>query len=189
MTREKLITAANDLFFEHGFHAVGLDQILERVGVTKTTFYNHFESKDALVIAVLLERDRIDLAEWLAIMEKRGGADPRSRILALFDLLEEWLADPSFKGCMFFKAATEYPSPNDPVHQAALVHGQNLHEALRQNAVASGARDPIALASQLMMVLTGAILTRHSTGQVDRARSARATARVLVDHHIPPKSS
>ncbi len=184
-TREKLITVANELFYEHGFHAVGLDQILDRVGVTKTTFYNHFESKDALVIAVLLERDKIELAEWLGIMEKKGGDDPRARILALFDLLEDWLADPAFKGCMFLKAASEYPSPNDPVHQAALVHGKNLHEALRHNAAKAGAAAPVALASQLMMVLTGAILTRHSTGMVDRAKSARATAGVLVDHHLP----
>lgn len=184
-TRDRLISAANDLFFDHGYHAVGLDQILDRVGVTKTTFYNHFESKDALVIAVLLERDRIEFSEWMRIMNERGGDDPRARILALFDLLEDWLADENFKGCMFLKAIAEYPAPNDPVHQAALVHGQNLEEALRKQAELAGATDAASLASQLIMVLTGAILSRHSTGIVDRARTARATAGVLVEHHIP----
>lgn len=184
-TRDKLITVANELFYEHGFHAVGLDQVLERVGVTKTTFYNHFESKDELVIAVLLERDRIELAEWMRITEQKGGDDPRARILALFDLLEDWLADPAFKGCMFLKAAAEYPSPRDPVHQAALVHGKNLAEALKRHAAAAGAKDPGGLAGQLMMVLAGAVLNRHETGFADRARTARATAGVLVDHHLP----
>lgn len=183
-TRERLITVANELFYEHGFHAVGLDQVLERVGVTKTTFYNHFESKDDLVIAVLLERDRIELSEWLGIMHKKGGDDPRARLLALFDMLEDWLADPAFKGCMFLKAAAEYPSPSDPVHKAALVHGQNLFEAMRHHAALAGAPDPQGLAGQLMMVLTGAILERHSSGMVDRARRARATAGILVDHHL-----
>ena len=184
-TRDKLITVANELFYEHGFHAVGLDQVLDRVGVTKTTFYNHFESKDDLVIAVLLERDRIELAEWLRIMEHKGGADPRARILALFDLLEDWLADPGFKGCMFLKATAEYPSPHDPVHKAALVHGQNLFEALKRQATLADAPDPGALAGQLMMVLAGAVVNRHESGFADRARTARATAGVIVDHHLP----
>lgn len=183
-TRERLITVANDLFFEHGFHAVGLEQIISRVGVTKTTFYNHFESKDALVIAVLLERDRIEFAQWMDIMQTRGGSDPVARILALFDLLEDWLADEHFKGCMFLKALAEYPSTNDPVHQAALVHGVNLQQALTAQARLAGISQSESLAGQLMMVLTGAILTRHASGTVDRARTARATAGVLVAHHM-----
>ena len=183
-TRDRLINVAMELFHDHGFHAVGLDQILSRVGVTKTTFYNHFESKDALAIAVLLERNRIELAEWLRIMEEQGGPEARGRILALFDLLEDWLADPAFKGCIFLKAEAEYPSVNDPVHQAALVHGRSLHAALERQAKAAGAEDSAGLASQLMMVLSGAILHRQSTGVVDRARTARATAAVIVDHHL-----
>lgn len=183
-TRDRLISAANDLFYEHGFHAVGLDQVLAKVRVTKTTFYNHFESKDALVIAVLLERDRVEFAEWLRFMETKGGNDPASRILALFDLLEDWLADESFKGCMFLKALAEYPNPTDPVHQAALIHGNNLQQALAHQAKHAGSVQSQDLANQLMMVLTGAILTRHTTGMIDRARTARATAGVIVSHHL-----
>lgn len=184
-SRERLLHAAAELFLRDGFGPVGLDRIIGAVGVTKTTFYNHFESKDELVIAVPLERDRIELAEWMRITEQKGGDDPRARILALFDLLEDWLADPAFKGCMFLKAAAEYPSPRDPVHQAALVHGKNLAEALKRHAAAAGAKDPGGLAGQLMMVLAGAVLNRHETGFADRARTARATAGVLVDHHLP----
>ncbi|MDX9911707.1 MAG: TetR/AcrR family transcriptional regulator [Phycisphaerales bacterium] len=183
-TRDRLITAANDLFFEDGYHAVGLDAILARAGVTKTTFYNHFESKDALIVAVLLERDRIEFGEWMELMARRGGEDPQARILALFDIVEDWLADEGFKGCMFLKAQAEYPSPNDPVHKAAMVHVQNISDALREQGRAAGCADPGGLAQQLMIVLSGAILTRTSTGLVDRARSARTTAGVLVDHHL-----
>src|SRR5262249_49535506 len=102
-TRDMLIETANDLFYQHGFHTVWLDQIITRVGVTKTTFHNHFESKDHLAIAVLHERDRRDTEEWLAIMRTRGQGNPRAEILALFDLIEEWLASPDFRGCMFMK--------------------------------------------------------------------------------------
>ena len=86
---------------------------------------------------------------------------------------------------MFLKAEAEYPSPSDPVHQAALVHGKNLRDALQRQAQRAGAGDPVGLASQLMMVLCGAILTRQSTGLVDRARTARTTAGVLVGHYLP----
>jgi AcrR family transcriptional regulator len=188
-TREMLIEAGMDLFYQQGFHAVGLDQILTRVGVTKTTFYNHFESKDALVIAVLHERDRRETEEWMAIMRARGGGDPRAEILALFDLVEEWLASPEFRGCMFMKASGEYPSPNDPVHQAAMVHGEHLFGEIRLRATRGGAPDPDGVASQLMLILTGAILSRTSRGAVDKARSARNAAGVIVESAMGPVSA
>lgn len=180
-SREQLIAAANDLFYQHGFHAVGLDQILDRVGVTKTTFYNHFESKDDLVMAVLEERDRAETEEIIQEMRVRGDGDPKREMLVFFDVIEEWLGSPDFRGCMFMKAASEYASPNDPVHRVALQHGESLFRQLKARAERAGAKDPEALASQLMLVLTGAILARQERGQVDQARSARAAAGVLVE--------
>ena len=183
-TRERFIAVANTLFYERGFHATGLDQIIDEVGVTKTTFYKHFESKDDLAIAVLHERDRHETAEWIGIIRDRGSGDPRAEILALFDLLEEWLGQPDFSGCMFFKAVSEYPSPSDPVHQAAMVHSQNLFRELESRAARGGARNAKALAGQLMLLLTGAILARHETGLPDQARSAREAAGLLVEAHM-----
>lgn len=182
-TRDKFITVASRLFYENGFHATGLDQIIDETGLTKTTFYNHFESKDELAIAVLHERDNQETADWIERMKHRGGGDPRAEILVLFDLLEEWLGQPEFRGCMFLKAASEYPAPNDPVHQAATVHGQSLYRELELRATRGGAQDPKGLASQLMLILTGAVLARHETGKPDRARSARIAAGMLVEAH------
>jgi AcrR family transcriptional regulator len=179
-----LIETGNDLFYQHGFHAVGLDQILARVGVTKTTFYNHFESKDDLVIAVLHERDKRETEAILAQVRIRAGGDPKAEILVMFDVLEELLAEHDFRGCMFMKAASEYPSPNDPVHKAAMVHGENLFREVRLRAQRAGATDPVQVASQLMLVITGAILSRHSRGIPDQARSARAAAGVIVESAI-----
>lgn len=180
-TRETLITTAGDLFYQDGFHAVGLDQILERVGVTKTTFYNHFDSKDDLVIAVLQERDKDETNDLMRQVRERGNGDARAEMLAFFDVIEEWLASPDFRGCMFFKAASEYPSANDPVNKAAMVHGATLFGELRQLATRGGAPSPDALASQLMLILTGAVLTRTSSGMTDPARSARAAAGAVVE--------
>lgn len=178
--RGQLITAANDLFYRHGFHAVGLDQILDRVGVTKTTFYNHFESKDDLVIAVLEERDRAETTDLLREMQVRAEGDPRREMLAMFDVIDEWLASEDFRGCMFMKAASAYPSPNDPVHITALKHGERLFAELKGRAQRADAKNPEVLASQLMLVLTGSILAREDRG-VDRSKTARAAAEVLVN--------
>src|SRR5262245_13360775 len=93
-TRQRLLETAGDLFYAHGFQAVGLDRVLSEVGITKTAFYKHFESKDALVVCVLHHRDGQDIAEMLEFMLIRGGSDPRARLLALFDLLGEWFATP-----------------------------------------------------------------------------------------------
>lgn len=179
-TKHIIIEAATELFHEHGFHATGLDAILARAGVTKTTFYNHFESKDALVIAVLHEKDRKEMADWLAVIRARGRGDGRLEILALFELLEEWFVSDEFRGCMFLKAASEYPQPNDPVHQAAMVHSQSLIREMRDRAERIGAPDPEALARQLMLLVVGATHSRTMRGAAS-GPSVRAAAALILD--------
>ncbi|MBL8990813.1 MAG: TetR/AcrR family transcriptional regulator [Phycisphaerae bacterium] len=180
-SRERIISTAMRLFYDHGFHAVGLDRILDEVGVTKTTFYNHFESKDALIIAVLHERDLQETAEWINALERRHGQAPRPRLLGFFDLLAEWFERPDFKGCLFLKAAAEFPDPRDPIHIAATRHGASLLKIMRDLAARAGAADPDALAAQLMMLLQGAIVSGGNGLMGARAAHlARATADTLI---------
>ena len=184
-TRDRLIDAAAMLFYEHGFHAIGLDRILEEVGVTKTTFYNHFASKDDLIVAVLVDRDQRDMRALDEALRARGG-DARSRILAVFDILDDWFNDPDFKGCLFINASAQFPNPNDPVHQAATQHSENLHETFAALGAEMGAADPDALAKQLCMVVAAAITSRHTSGDHDAARTAHAIAEALVDRGAAP---
>src|SRR5262245_19768293 len=94
--RDRLLDKAIDLFYARGFHAVGLDQIIESTGVTKTTFYKHFESKDDLIVAAIYRRDEWERTAWdRAIRKLAGDDDPRARLLALFDVLDVWFNDPS----------------------------------------------------------------------------------------------
>lgn len=185
-TRDRLIGVGTDLFYQHGFQAVGLDRILGEVGITKTAFYKHFESKDDLIVAVLEARDRKDMAEWTAYFHEHGGDDPTRRLLAVFDLLDDWFGQPDFRGCMFINAATEFPSPNDPIHRAAAAHGALLQAQLLRFAEAAGARDAEGLARQFMLLITGAISARHANGDANAAATARATAEVLIEHHCTP---
>ncbi|QOI99283.1 MAG: TetR/AcrR family transcriptional regulator [Phycisphaeraceae bacterium] len=180
-TRERLLGVAGDLFYEHGFQAVGIDQVLDRVGITKTAFYKHFESKDDLIVAVLQSRDTQDLNEWLAFVRFKGAQDARRQLAAFFDLLDEWFRKPEFRGCLFLNALTEFPSENDPINKAARAHGDHLARAVTQLAGTAGARDPDALAAQIMLLITGAIASRHRAGDHDAAKTAGGVARVLID--------
>src|SRR5690606_7149891 len=85
--RDKLIHAAIDLCYHHGFNAVGLDHILTTVGVTKTTFYKHFESKEDLILEAVRVRDEWESQAWMKAVKKVGGKNPRQQLLAMFDVL------------------------------------------------------------------------------------------------------
>jgi AcrR family transcriptional regulator len=174
-TREKLIEEAGDLFYRHGFQAVGLDRVIDAVGISKTALYKHFESKDELIVAVLTERDRRDIAIAEEFMRRRADGDPIGQVLAFFDQLAEWFRDPEFRGCLFMNAATEFPSPNDPIHKAADAHRVHLLELIRTRLAKAGVADPEFMAQQVMQVMSGAILARHNGRVADAAEVAKAT--------------
>ena len=188
-TKSKLIQAASDLFYQHGFQAVGLDQILDDVGITKTAFYKHFESKDELIIAVLNQRDQTEVLESTQQMHALAGDDPRLAILVFFDLLEKWFASPDFRGCLFMNAATEFPSPNDPIHQAAAAHGKRMSTEFRLLAVRAGAPDPDLVTDQIMLLVRGAIAARHTQGSMNSAATAKLAATLLLERHLSPVST
>ena len=82
--RARLVHVAIELFYSHGFQAVGVDQILATAGVTKTTFYKHFESKDDLLVAAIGQRDQWEMQAWTAAVQKLAGDDPKAQLLAFF---------------------------------------------------------------------------------------------------------
>lgn len=179
-TRERLLDAAGDLFYKHGFQAVGLDQILETVGITKTAFYKHFASKDDLIVAILDQRDQREMEEWMAYIRIMGRDDARRQLEALFELLDDWFKNPEFRGCLFLNALTEFPSENDPINRAARKHGEHLAAAVMELATLAGAAEPGVLTEQIMMLVTGAIASRHRVGDLGAAKTAEAMAKVLI---------
>ena len=190
-TRERLIDTAGDLFYTNGFQAAGLERVRNAVGITKTAFYKHFESKDDLILAVLDRRDRQDIADAIAHMRRRGGDDPRAQILALFDLLAKWFQQPDFRGCLFMNAATEFASPADPIHRAAAAHAQHIAAEVLLRVQAAGLPDPEQVTRQLMILISGAIAARHVAGALDAAATARKTAAVLLSDstRLPARES
>ena len=129
--RERLVAAAIELFYRHGFAAVGIDRVIATAGVTKTTFYKHFESKDDLMVAAVERRDEWETQAWQCAVRKLAGEDPVKQFLAMLDVMDIWFNDPDFRGCMFMNAAAEFPNPHDPVHRAAAAHWRQTRDHWR----------------------------------------------------------
>ena len=180
-TRDRIIVTALNRFYEHGFHAVGLDQILRDVGVTKTTFYNHFESKDELIIEAIRVRDRWETESFRRAVERFTDGTPRGTLLASFDALDQWFNHPQYEGCLFITACAEFPSPSDPIHQAAAAHYAKASTVFEDLCRKAGASDPATLARQIEMLLKGAVAVRMVTGDNTAARQAREMAEAMLE--------
>ncbi len=176
--RERLLDVASDLFYRHGIRAIGVDTIVERSGVAKTTLYNHFQSKDELVAEVLRRRD----AAWRAWLETEvlsRAPDPASRLAAVFDALADWYASEDFRGSVFINARAELPDPEHPANLAALDHVAAVRDYFARLAASAGADDPDALAGRLQLVMKGATVMALE-GDPDAADLARSSARAVL---------
>ena len=185
-TRDKLIEAGHNLFYREGFISVGLDRILMEVGCSKQTFYNHFQSKDDLIIAVLEEHNRWWQQELVDQMPRRGGPDPRSQLLAIFDILDGYFQDEDYYGCLFINAAVEFPNQNHPAHRLAAEQKIETRGILIALAERAGASDAEAFIEELDMLLEGAMVLQQVGGNNTNASTiARRAAETLMDKYLP----
>ena len=182
--RDHLVQTALSLFQRDGFHATGIDRILAESGVAKMTLYKHFKSKDELILAALRRRDE-EFRDWFMGTVESHGSTPRERLLAIFDVLDEWSASPQFKGCTFINASSEFGDKDDPVHVTCAEHKRFVLGFVRDLAAAAGAKDPAALAMGLTLLMEGALVMVHVAGQADAARRARSSADVLIAQALP----
>jgi AcrR family transcriptional regulator len=176
--RDELVRKALEIFYREGFHATGMDLLAAETGISKTTMFKHFRSKEELILAALRLRDQ-DFRNWLFRRMEQAGP-PRAQLSAMFDALAEWFAAPEFSSCMFIKAASEYPDPTHPIHVQAAEHKRLLFLQLEKIAAEAGAPEPAALARALLLLKEGAIVTAHLGHEADPAADAKAAAETLL---------
>jgi AcrR family transcriptional regulator len=174
--RERLLAAANELFYEEGVHTVGIDRVIEKAGVAKASLYNTFGSKDELVRAYLEGRHARVSARITAYLERY--ADPRQKLLGVFEAQGELFAEPGFRGCAFVSASAE--SPGEAVSRAADDYRGWLHGLLTGLAREAGAAEPETLGRQLHMLYDGASLSARMDREPSAAVNARAAAQALL---------
>jgi AcrR family transcriptional regulator len=183
-TREKLIQAGHEIFYREGFLTVGIDRLLSEVGCSKQTFYNHFESKDDLIVAVIDEHHRWWSSELRDRIQRAAGPNARAQILAIFDVVEEFMHAPEYHGCIFINAAVEFPQPHHPAHQSACKAKADGLALLEDLAERAGASDPLALAQEIDMVIEGALIKQQVSPDCNVCGIARRVAESLLERHL-----
>jgi len=181
------MTTAYDLFSRRGVRAVGVDSIIAEAGVAKMTFYRHFPSKDDLVLAFLDRREQLWTKAWLESAVARRAVAPRERLLAIFDVFDEWFHQSDFEGCSFINVLLETYEPDHPVREASVAYLANIRVFLRGLAKAAGAARPDDLARKWHILMKGSIV---AAGEGDRlaAQRAQAVARLLLDSELTGKT-
>jgi AcrR family transcriptional regulator len=176
--RQRLLTAANQLFYDHGIHTVGIDRVIERAGVAKASLYSAFGSKDELVRAYLAARLE---ARQRRITEKLARyPTPRERLLGVFDALGELSADKAFRGCAFLRASAE-TQPGSRVRSVCDDSRAWMRSLLVDLSREAGAVDPERLARQLVLLYDGATVAAQMDRDPTSAAAARAVAAGLLD--------
>jgi AcrR family transcriptional regulator len=169
--RERILEVADRLFYAEGVRATGTEKIMSISETAKATFYRHFESKDALVLAYLKKRDR---AFWDYLFKPAPPKDLREALIKFEQLANR----PEVTSCPFLRIASEYPATDHPFHRQAIEHQNKILEYL------TGLLKPFAVdkraAAAILSVIDGALSTRmlHGTSkQIPLLSSAEAVLR------------
>jgi AcrR family transcriptional regulator len=176
--RERLLAAADELFYGEGVHTVGIDRVIERAGVAKATLYSAFGSKDELIRAYLTRRHEIRQERVIRKLERFD--TPRERLLGVFDVLAELIAGPEFRGCAFLNASAE-SLPGSVVEDICDQSRAWTRAMFADLGRAAGVADPDALAHQLVLLYDGALVSARMDRDLEAAARARVVAAALLD--------
>ncbi|MCO6000000.1 TetR/AcrR family transcriptional regulator [Actinoallomurus rhizosphaericola] len=174
-----VLQAASELFYEHGIHAVGVDVIAKRAGVTKKTLYDRFGSKDRLVVEYLTERDN----RWRGFLDAhlaRADPSPRAQIAAVFDASAAWARERGRKGCSMINAHAEISDPAHPAYSVIVGQKRRMLALFTELATAAGVADPRQAGEQIMLLHEGAVVTAGMHAIEDAFTSAAAAASALL---------
>ncbi len=176
---ERIQDSSYELFSRHGVRAVGVDAIVAHAGVAKMTLYRYFASKDELVLAFMERREQKWTQEWVQAGASQRAATPEGRLMAIFDLFDEWFQRDDFEGCSFINLLLEIDDRQHPLHWAAARHLSNIRAFLKELAAEAGVEDPDGFSRRWHILMKGSIV---AAGEGDRgaARVAQDIGRQLL---------
>ena len=186
-TREKILATAEQLIYQNGIHATGMDLLVKTSGVARKSIYRHFANKDEVAAAALNARD-VRWMHWFR-NETDKAPMPEARILNLFAVLKGWFESEGFCGCAFINTAGEVGDADDPIRLIAKLHKQKLLDYTLELTGQLDIDQPLALARQLLILMEGAITTARVMGDYSTADSARDIAQVLLNHVLPKQDA
>lgn len=182
--RDRILNTARDLFYKEGARAVGVDTVVAKSGVAKTSLYRWFPSKDALIVAVL-EQERKD--RWAGWDKTAATSDPepRARLRAHLNGVARYVSSSHYRGCPFMNIISAFPDPEHPARKLAIDEMEELRRRLRglvDNI--EGVKNPEALTEQLLLLVDGAFASAQALGKDGPQQHLVAAADALVDLQI-----
>jgi AcrR family transcriptional regulator len=184
--RERLLKAADELFYAEGINSVGIDRIIERADVARASLYSTFGSKDELIRGYL--EHRMEVSKERLRVAAEAHADPREAILSAFGVQAATFARPGYQGCAFTRATAE-ASPGSAAYEVPRAYRRWLHDFFAGLAAAAGAPEPGLLARQIQLLYDGAMLAASLDGHAGVAAASRAAAEALLDAALTGTSS
>lgn len=177
--RDKILETASDLFYKQGIRAVGVDLVVEKAGVAKTSLYRHFGTKDDLV-AAFLERADLDFwSEWNRVAEQYPD-NARAELDAQLDWIGERAGQPDYRGCPQINVAAEFPDADHPARKVAKAHKRELRRRLKGIAERLNSAAPDELAGQLTVLVNGAFVSTQIFEPGEAASLLRRAADALI---------
>jgi AcrR family transcriptional regulator len=178
---DRILATAYELFSHRGVRDVGINELIERSGVAKSTFYRHFPSKDALVLAFLALRDQVWTVDLIVSEARRRGTTPESRLLAIFDVFGDWFQRDDFEACTFINVLLEM-GPGHPLGEASIGYLARIRGHIQALAEEAGLERPDEFARSWHILMKGSIISA-TEGDFLASKRAQQMAGWLIAHH------
>jgi AcrR family transcriptional regulator len=177
--RDRILQTAGDLFYREGTRAVGVDLVVARSGVAKTTLYRHFPAKDDLIEAFLRREDEDFWSQWDQVAAAHPA--PRQELEAQLQWIGDRIARPGYRGCPQINIAAEYSNESHPARKVATAHKAELRLRLGRIARALYVPDPEGFALRMAVVIDGALSSGRALHGEGPASFLQSIARALLD--------
>ncbi|WP_281309934.1 TetR/AcrR family transcriptional regulator [Flavobacterium flavigenum] len=181
--RDKMIKSAYDIFYKNGFHATGVDAIVESTGISKRTLYKHFESKEGLIIAAVNYYHKITYGAITDYIEKSAVDKSVDKALMIFDFLKELVDAGNLDGCFAMNAKTEYAHKAAEIESACDDHTNSLIVLIEKYLSEAKIKESKLLSIQIIMLFEGAILRSKGTESSLPIKLAKSAAKVLCSQN------
>jgi AcrR family transcriptional regulator len=178
---DRILSTAYELFSRRGIRDVGTNELISRSGVAKATFYRHFPSKDALVLAFLALRDQVWTVDLIVSEARRRGNTPEERLLAVFDVFGDWFHRDDFEACTFINVLLEM-GPEHPLGKASIGYLSRIRGHIEALAEEAGLRRTEEFARSWHILMKGSIISA-TEGDFLASKRAQQMAGWLIEHH------
>ena len=181
--RERIVSSAYELFARRGVRNVGVDELIHHSGVAISTFYRHFKSKDALVLAFLERREQVWTLGMVESESRRRGHTPRERLLAMFDVFDDWFQRDDYEACSFVNVLLELGA-DSPIGQASINYLSHMRDIIRGFAEEAGLKNVDDFVWSWHILMKGSIIVAAEGDRTAALRAKKIAELVLEQYSV-----